>query len=226
MSTEYELLYWPLAGRGEFIRLIFEDAGVPFKDNSDVQAITAIKEGKEAFYPSFAPPFLKRGDFTLSQTAVICRYLGKQFGYWPDKEEDQWHAEQVNTTIHDFIAEGRLVFHGTGFVKSYYDQKEETKPYIEWFKKERIEKWLNVFEKVLNANNDGRGYVVGDKCTYVDLALLHVLRAAESQFPDEWAAVSSVPLLKAFKQRMQERPRLAEYFKSDRCRAFEGNSMM
>ena len=61
MSTEYELLYWPLAGRGEFIRLIFEDAGVPFKDNSDVQAITAIKEGKEAFYPSFAPPFLKRG---------------------------------------------------------------------------------------------------------------------------------------------------------------------
>ena len=69
-------------------------------------------------------------------------------------------------------------------------------------------------------------YVVGDKCTYVDLGLLHVLRATAFQFPDEWTALTTVPLLKSFKQRMEERPRLAAYFKSDRCRPFEGNSMM
>ena len=48
------------------------------------------------------------GDLILSQTPVICRYLGKELGLWPETEEDQWHAEQFNTTIHDFIAEGKL----------------------------------------------------------------------------------------------------------------------
>ena len=44
----------------------------------------------------------------LFQTPVICKYVGKKFGLWPETEEDEWHADQVNTTIHDFIAEGHL----------------------------------------------------------------------------------------------------------------------
>jgi len=226
MSAEYELTYHDCCGRGEFVRVFFEDAGVPFTEISDAQKIVAIKAGKEDRFPAFAPPFLKKGDFTLAQTPVICMYLGKQLGYWPDKEDDVWHAMQVNTTVHDYIAEGRLVFHGAGFIKSYFDQQEETKPYIEWFKKERLENWLTGFERTLAANDGGKGYVVGDKCTFVDLGLLHVLRATAFQFPDEWTALTSIPLLKAFKQRMEERPRLAAYFKSDRCRPFSGNSMM
>ena len=43
----------------------------------------------------------------LSQTPVICKYLGKKFGLYPDNEEDEFHADQVNITIHDFIAEGK-----------------------------------------------------------------------------------------------------------------------
>ncbi len=50
------------------------------------------------------PPF--PGDFTLSQTPVICKYLGKKFGLYPETEEDEFHAEQINTTLHDFLAEG------------------------------------------------------------------------------------------------------------------------
>ena len=69
-------------------------------------------------------------------------------------------------------------------------------------------------------------YLVGDKLTYVDLALLHVLRATESQFPEEWGKLDSIPLLKAFKERVSGRPNLAAYFKSPRCKPFEGNSMM
>ena len=46
------------------------------------------------------------GSFTLAQTPIICRYLGKQFGLFPESEEDQWHGEQVNATVHDFIGEG------------------------------------------------------------------------------------------------------------------------
>ena len=47
------------------------------------------------------------GDLVLSQTPVICKYLGKKFGLYPDNEEDEFHVDQVNITIHDFIAEGK-----------------------------------------------------------------------------------------------------------------------
>jgi len=59
----------------------------------------------------------------------------------------------------------------------------------------------------------------------VDISMLTVLRATEAQFPEAWAA-QNVPLLKAFKKRMEERPRIAAYLASDRCIPFTGYSMM
>lgn len=50
------------------------------------------------------------GDFSLSQTGVICKFLGKKYGLYPTTEEDEWHADQLNTTVHDYIAEGRTIF--------------------------------------------------------------------------------------------------------------------
>ncbi|XP_021348408.1 glutathione S-transferase P-like [Mizuhopecten yessoensis] len=172
------------------------------------------------------PPVICNGDFHLSQTPTICKYLGKKFGLYPDNEVDEWHADQINTTIHDYIAEGRLCFHGINPTMTYYNQKEETKPYIERFVAERIPKWLQHFEDVLLANSGGKGFIFGNNLTYVDLGLMHALRATESQFPDAWNNADYIPTLKSFKDRMCSRPRLAAYFKSDKCRAFEGNSMM
>lgn len=229
MSGEWELHYHAgLAGRGEYARLIFEEAQVKYKNVTDkIQEI--FREGKqEGIYPSYAPPMIKKGNFNLSQTSVICEYLGKQFGLYPTNEEDIWHAKQVNVTIHDFIGEGRLVFHGRNFVESYFTQKQETKPYIAWFVKDRLPKWLAHFEKTLAANSGGKGFLFGDKITYVDLGLFHALRATESteQFREEWENNKNIPLLKAFKDRIAARPNIAAYLISDRCIPLSGNSMM
>ncbi|CAH1246668.1 GSTP1 [Branchiostoma lanceolatum] len=236
-DEEWVLYYWgtppggkPFCGRGEFVRLIFEETGVKFREVGDHEVLKNMFFSKEmekqVGFPSFAPPMIQRGKFRLSQTPVICSYLGKQFGLWPESEEDQWHAQQLNNTIHDFIAEGRLAFHGRNNVESYYTQKEETQPYIDRFLATRLSRWLTCLETALKANKGGQGFVIGDKLTYVDLGLLHVLRATDAQFPDAWASNDSIPLLKAFKDRLSARPNLAAYFKSDRCRPFEGNSMM
>ncbi|KAK7110297.1 glutathione S-transferase P 1-like isoform X2 [Littorina saxatilis] len=212
-------------GRAEFVRLVLEEAGVSYKMVHDNIA-QLFKGGEWQGYPAFAPPLIQRGDFSLSQTGVICKFLGKKYGLYPTTEEDEWHADQLNTTVHDYIAEGRLSFHGKEWASSYLEQVEETKPYQEYFIKERMPKFLQHFEKALTANNGGKGFLVGNSVTYVDLALLHVLRATEAQFPAEWGALTSVPLLKAYQQRLQQRPRLQEYFNSDRWRPFSGNSMM
>ena len=66
MADQWELYYWPLAGRGEFIRLIFEEAGVPYKDITDVNIIKdVVFHGKLPGYPLFAPPVIKKGIYTV-----------------------------------------------------------------------------------------------------------------------------------------------------------------
>ncbi|KAK3610950.1 hypothetical protein CHS0354_038999 [Potamilus streckersoni] len=230
MDEDWELYYWPgFPGRGEFVRLVFEEAGVKFRDMRDMVGVGGISrlvlEGELGGFPVLAPPVIKKGKFQMSQTPAICRYLGKEFGLYPENAEDEAHADQVNLTIHDYIAEGRLAFHGMNHTASYYTQKEETKPYIERFVKDRLPRFLKHFETLLVAKNGGKDFLFGDKLTYVDLALLHVLRATEAQFHEAWLEADYIPALKAFKDRLSARPRLAAYFESKRCLPFEGNSM-
>ena len=73
-------------------------------DSCQFSRFVLKKNNVSIFYLHFT------GDFVLSQTPVICKYLGKKFGLYPDNEEDEFHADQVNITIHDFIAEGKSVF--------------------------------------------------------------------------------------------------------------------
>lgn len=228
MAEEWTLFYWAAksAGRAEFVRLLFEEAGVKYKEDNE-DTLGKFFQGKiGGNFPPYAPPMIRKGSFQLSQTPVICRYLGKEFGLFPDKFEDEWHAEQFNLTLHDYVAEGRNSFHGINLIASYFTQQEETKPYIERFVKDRIPRYLKHFEQVLSLNNNGQGFVFGNKLTYVDLGLLHVLRATEAQFPDTWKEADYIPNLKAFKERIETRPNIAAYLKSDRWLGFEGNSMM
>ena len=46
---------------------------------------------------------------------------------------------------------------------------------------------LSLLHAALLANGGGAGFVVGDALSYADVQLLHVLRAAESQFPEAFA---------------------------------------
>lgn len=64
---EYELIYWPgIQGRGEFVRLAFEDTGVPYDDvgrrpastGGGVPAIERLLEGPGPWLTPFGPPAL------------------------------------------------------------------------------------------------------------------------------------------------------------------------
>ena len=60
MPPTYELIYWPmLQGRGEFVRLILEDVGVPYIDRARLpsaegggtESIISFREGREPGFP-------------------------------------------------------------------------------------------------------------------------------------------------------------------------------
>jgi len=240
-EVPWELYYWAsikdgknrMIGRGEFVRLLFEAAGVPFVDHGvqDPSSVAAfVFGGNKDGFPVFAPPIIKKGDFVLFSTPTIMRYLGKQFGLYPKSGEDEAHADAVMELATDFIAEGRLVFHPKCFIASYYEQIEESKPYVAWFEDQRLGKFLNHFEKLLNYNETrfrSSGFVVGNELTYADIALFHVLDAAQNQFPQAFEKViSATTHLRPFMTKIRELPRVSAYLASDRRGSYEGNSMM
>ncbi len=71
----YELFYWPeIQGRGEFVRLVLADAGVPYVDVArepgGEERLAAALEGELAPY-AFAPPVLRAGRIVVAQTALV-----------------------------------------------------------------------------------------------------------------------------------------------------------
>ncbi len=243
-AAPWELYYWAnvkedgrnhMIGRGEFVRLMFEAAGVPYIDRGVEKGGAFVAAfcwggGNAGGWPIFAPPAIKKGDFVLSQTPAIMTFLGKKFGLYPATDEDEAHANSVLATITDLITEGRLVFHSKHFTDSYYTQVEEVKPTVAWFSKERLPDFLWYLNELLKheaASGRNSGYFVSDRLTFVDIAAFHAVEASASQFPERYKAlVSDVPLLEQHRQKMAALPRLANYLVSPRRGLFEGNSMM
>lgn len=76
----YHLYYWPtIQGRGEPIRLAFEESGTPYVDvarkpeaeGGGTQAIMQFIKGEAPGLLPLAPPFLKHGELVIAQTANI-----------------------------------------------------------------------------------------------------------------------------------------------------------
>lgn len=222
-----------MVGRGEFIRLMFEVTGTPFieKGKDDFKNVLNMihRSGQNQGLPLFAPPIIKKGEFTLYQTPTIMRYLGKKLGLYPKTEEHEAHADALMSFVTDVVAEGRLVFHARCFTESFFTQQEETAGHIKWYNDTRLPQFLNYLEAYLafNLKTHPEGYFVGDCLTYADIAVFHMLMAAESQFPVGWTEITlKTPCLLAFKEKIASIPRIQEYLASDRRGAFEGNSMM
>jgi len=235
--AEWELFYWGawkedgknhMIGRGEFVRLMFAEAGVAYKEVGREEGAVAkfVFQGGNTNFPIFAPPVIRKGDFVLAQTPTIMRYLGRIFNMYPSNPIDEAHADQIMETMADFLADGRLSFHPVEPYGTYYKQIEEAKVSVEKFSKTRLPRFLSHFEALLAHNSNGQ-FAVGSTLTYADIALFHALCATESQFNEAYISiVKTCPHLVAFKDRIASRPNIAAYLSSDKRGFFEGNSMM
>jgi len=214
----WRLYYWPgTAGRGEFMRLLWVFTDTPYEDvfaskhPEDLEAYTVqLKK------PFFAFPAISHGDFFLSQTPVIVRYLAKKLAggaLYPKEARDRYQADVLMAGVVDLVAEGHHAWHAIDPSAGYEAQKEATEPFIGAFKAKRLPKWLAYFEAALQRNNDGQGTFLGTEVTYVDVCIFHALDGIASQCPEEWAHAYA-PLLKAFHARMAALPRIAAYLHS------------
>src|SRR6185436_14669401 len=106
-----ELYYWPgIPGRGEFVRLLLEDAGAAYVDvarerKNGMAAMMRFLEGEADGALPFAPPFVKVGNAVVSQTANILAFLARRLGLAPRDEVLRAEVSQIQLTLADFVGE-------------------------------------------------------------------------------------------------------------------------
>ena len=220
----YELYYWPsIQGRGEFVRLAFEDAGVPYVDvarlsppRGGVPALLRFLRGQPGFQLPFAPPFLKVGTLLIAQTANILQYLAPRLGLIGKSEATRLFAHQLQLTIADVVAEVHETHHPIAAGLYYEDQRTEARRCSAHFVSERMPKFLGYFERVLE-QGPKRGHLAGRAFSYVDLSMLQLLEGLSYAFPRAFSKrTRAIPRLLALRDEIARRPRLTAYLASPR----------
>lgn len=230
----YELYYWPsIQGRGEFVRLAFEEAGTPYVDvarlpkskGGGVDAIFRALRGELGPVRPFAPPILKAGRVVVAQTAAILHFVGPELGLVPRDPARRLAVHQHQLTIMDLAAEAHDTHHPIAVGLYYEDQRAEAKKRAATFIAERIPKFFGYFEAVLEGNGNTRGrkvrHLVGASLTYADLSLFQVVAGLEYAFPRAMKAQRKKhPHVMALAAHVASRPRIAAYLASERRIAF------
>ncbi|MBX3227521.1 MAG: glutathione S-transferase [Labilithrix sp.] len=222
----YELYYWPsIQGRGEFVRLALEDAGLAYVDvarESGTKEMMPVLQGKAGGGRHFAPPVLKDGEVLVSQTAAILDYLAsKHRSLLPDSEPGtRSRALQLQLTIADFVAEAHDTHHPIATSQYYEDQKPEAKKRAAAFLTDRVPKFLGFFESCIH-DNEVAGTLLGPGFSYVDLSLFQIVQGLAYAFPKAFANTRKKhPRVLALRDRVAVRPNIAKYLASPRRLAF------
>ena len=214
----YDLWYWPgIQGRGEFVRLVLEGAGLPYRDRAREEGLEALlrdRDSRTGFAP-FAPPYLVEGDFAIAQVAHILAFLTDRHGLGAGDLATDLHLIQLQLTITDAVAEAHNVHHPIAAEKYYEEQKEAAIEAAKSFRASRIPKFFDHFEAALGVN-DGP-FVLGEKWTPVDTSLFQLIEGLSYAFPQRMATLMpSYPRLHAMREAVAQIDRIAAYLASDR----------
>jgi glutathione S-transferase len=228
MTDSYDLYYWPMIpGRGEFVRLVLEEARAPYRDvarlpeaeGGGIEPLMAFMRGERAGQPAYAPPILVRGDLVLAQSAAICAFLGECHGLAPEDPAARMQVLQLQLTVADVVDEAHNTHHPISVELYYEDQEDAAREAAAHFLAERLPRFLSYFERVLEHN--GGPWLMGDALSYADLSLFQLLEGLAYAFPRGFARVAaSTPGLMAHRDRIAIRPRIAAYLASDRRLGF------
>lgn len=217
----YELFYWPgLQGRGEFIRLAFEEAGVAYVDHArdiSMDDLLATLNDPTSATRSFALPILKHQDVTIGQVPLILDYLGPRLKLVAEEEALRRWTQQIQLTLGDFIDEIHDTHHPLGGSDYYENQKPEALKRTAAFKSLRVPKFLGWIKTVLKQNPSGPSYLVAEQLSYADLSLFQIIAGLNFAFPNLMRdTLVEYHLVATLHARVAARPNIAAYLKSER----------
>ncbi|XP_078506651.1 glutathione S-transferase P 1-like isoform X3 [Lissotriton helveticus] len=142
-------------------------------------------------------PMFADGDFILFQSNTILRYLGRKHDLYGKNSKEAALIDMANDGLEDLRQK---------FAKFFFQEWDTGKEkYME-----DLPNQLRPFERLLSQN--ASGFLAGSTVSYADYNLLDLLQSHLIWAPD---CLSSFPHLKAFKGKMESRPKLKAYLQSD-----------
>ena len=220
----YDLWYWPtIQGRGEFVRLALEGAGIAYRDRARDEGVEAMQRRLDAFPRApFAPPFLELDGLRIAQVANILQYLGERHGLALSNIRDRIWANQWQLTIADLVSEVHAVHHPVDMGAYYDEQRAEAARAATQFRDQRMPKFLRYFETL--ATGHVGPWAIDHRWTYVDTSLFQIVEGLRNAFPRRMAALEpDLPRLIAIRDEVAALPGIADYLASDRRIPFNEN---
>uniref|UniRef100_A0A914XH95 Glutathione S-transferase n=1 Tax=Plectus sambesii TaxID=2011161 RepID=A0A914XH95_9BILA len=195
MTGQYKLTYFTIRGLAEQTRLLLNDHGIPFEDH----------QVERADWPKIKPtmqfgqvPCLHDVDVQIVQSGAIMRHLARKHDLYGENDCDRTYLDMFFDGIQDLHSK---------YVQMIYREYEEKK---DDFVKNTLPEELAKFEKLLKSKKDGKGFILGDKISFVDYTLyeeLDILQILDAN------CLNAFPALKAYHERMNIRPNLQDYLK-------------
>jgi glutathione S-transferase len=204
--TDYDLYYWSVPFRGQFVRAVLAFAGKTWTEAGDA-AIAKLMEGpvKKTPVPFMGPPLLidRRANVAISQTPAIVLYLGETLDLLPDTPERRALTMKIVCDANDMIDEITL----NGGEKMWTQKRwKEFVP--------RLKKWMSFWEETgrrhgLKANS---GFLLGgNKPGIADVVTATLWGTMGARFEKiDTMLKKSAPMTAALTQRVAALPPLAK----------------
>ena len=203
---DYELYYWSVPFRGQFVRAVLAHAGKTWTEGGD-DAISDLMGGpvKDMPVPFMGPPMLidKKADFAIAQMPAIVLYLGETLDLLPADPKLRALTTKIVNDANDVIDE---ITQDGG--REMWTQKrwDEFVP--------RLQKWMSFWEEIgqrhgLRAHS---GLLLGGKAPGVaDVVTATLWSTMADRFPKIEAILKdAAPMTAALVERVAKLPPLAK----------------
>ncbi|MEB3213251.1 MAG: glutathione S-transferase family protein [Leptolyngbyaceae bacterium] len=209
----YKLYYWPVPFRGNFIRLLLEEADEPYEEATDEEVIDVYSVSpEEQPFPSMAPPFLHDlgSDIFLSQMPVIVMYLAEKLNFLPKDAFKSTLCLKLLLDSNDVLTD---ITNWNGTVMWEYETWRQ-------FREDRLKRWLEIFEQTgqqfgLHSSSDystGAYMLGGDQISVADIttyALWGTMIRCLPELSDD--CQKHAPHIFELCQRIERRPRVQKF---------------
>eukprot|EP01084_Bolivina_argentea_P210860 358779_1 len=177
----YTVLYYNYKNRGNFARLLFEEAGVPYENITDRAQVLSYFTCRKQFsnenaekykYELFAPPAVIRSPVdphsteetvAISQTVPIVSFLSQELNLCPSTLEDHYRQQLLCANANDILNEIR-------------DHKDDEYKDLNAFFTGRMQIWLDILEKPLK-QTPNQMYYFDNRCLAADIAVYNICEA-------------------------------------------------
>jgi glutathione S-transferase len=188
----YKLVYFPVRGRAEAMRLLLKDNAIPF--NEEVMPMSEKWGDEKPKYTFGQLPALWDGDFLIVQSGAIMRHLARKHGLYGTTEQEM--------TLCDIISDGFVdVLLDCLKMLDHYDKVKDK--FIA-----DLPSRLDKFEKLLVKYSTSDGHFIGNKVTYSDYDAFVKLDMLKTLHPP---CLDAFPKLLAFYNAFAARPAIKKH---------------